>query len=284
MSVISVLSAKSSPGVSTSVAALATFWPGPVLVIDADPAGGDLLSGWNGRWWVSGELRSDANVVSFATTTRHLDAVPAEALVGHVQQVPELEHVRLLAGVSRRAQAEAIGDQGWRRVAHAARDLANGEADVLVDLGRWEPALPWPLLHASDLVLLGLRPTLRHLRTAMPVLETLQRELPQQPTKAAVLASTRPRTENLSDVLELPVALQLPEDRDSAFLLSDGLTPPPARVPRTRPLFAAARHAARHLREHETPHTSGQLSTSTPDSPRGTQPLTHGSDRQERSA
>lgn len=279
MSLMTVLSAKSSPGVSTSVAALATLWPAPVLVIDADPAGGDLLSGWTGRWWVSGQLRSDANVVSFATTTRHLDAVPAEALVGHVQQVPELEHVRLLAGVSRRTQAEAIGVEGWQRLANAARDLATGQADVLVDLGRWEPATPWPLLHASDLILLGLRPTLRHLRTAMPVIETLQRELPNQPVKAAVLASTRQRADNLSQALDLPVAMQLPDDRDSAFLLSDGLSPPPARVPRTRPLFAAARTAALRLRNHELPRApAGQPALNR------THGATTDSDRQERSA
>jgi hypothetical protein len=249
------------------------------LVIDADPAGGDLLSGWTGRWWVSGQLRSDANVVSFATTTRHLDAVPAEALVGHVQQVPELEHVRLLAGVSRRTQSEAIGVEGWQRLAHAVRDLANGQVDVLVDLGRWEPATPWPLLQASDLVLLGLRPTLRHLRTAMPVLETLHRQLPDQPVKAAALASTHQRADNLSQALELPVAVQLPEDRDSAFLLSDGLSPPPARVPRTRPLFAAARNAALQLRNHEVPRApAGQPALGS------THGATTDSDRQEYSA
>lgn len=283
MALISLLSAKASPGVSTSVAALATLWPAPVLVVDADPAGGDLLSGWTGRWWVSGQLRSDSNVVSFATTTRHLDAVPAEALVGHVQEVPELEHVRLLAGVNRRRQTEAIGTEGWQRLANAARDLANGEADVLVDLGRWEPGLPWPLLQASDLVLLGLRPTLRHLRTALPVVETLRRDLPDQPTKAAVLASTRPQTENLSEALELPVALQLPEDRDSAFLLSDGLTPPPARVPRTRALFTAARHAALHLREHEIPRPPQPQSTSD-GCEGGVHPLQHEAVRREWSA
>lgn len=253
MSVISVVSAKSAPGVSTSVAALATLWPGPVLVVDADPAGGDLLSGWTGRWWVSGQLRSDANVVSFATTTRHLDAVPAEALVGHVQQVPDLEHVRLLAGVTRRSQTEAIGDEGWRRLADATRDVADGDADVLVDLGRWESRTPWPLLQASDVVLLGLRPMLRHLRTAMPVVTTLQQELAPERVAAAVLASTPHRAQHLGHALDLPVGLQLPDDRDSAQLLSDGLLPTPTRTPRSRPLFAAARKAAHQLHDQPAP-------------------------------
>lgn len=257
MSVIGVLSAKSSPGVSTAVAALATLWPRPVLVVDADPAGGDLLAGWTGRWWVSGQLRSDANVVSFATTTRHLDAVPAEALVGHVQQVPDLDHVRLLAGVNRRAQTEAIAPDGWQRLAYAARDVGDGEADVLIDLGRWEPHTPWPLLQVCDLVLLGLRPTLRHLRTAMPVVATLQHDLPSHRIAAAVLASTPSRAGNLGRALDLPVAAQLPDDPDSARLLSDGLTTSPVRTPRSRPLFAAARTAARHLHDHEAPRAAG---------------------------
>lgn len=256
MTVISVLSAKSAPGVSTCVAALATLWPGPVLVIDADPSGGDLLSGWTGRWWVSGELRSDANVVSFASTTRHLDAVPAEALVGHVQQVPDLDHVQLLAGLTRRAQAEAIGPEGWQRLAYAARDVADGEADVLVDLGRWEPATPWPLLHASDLVLLGLRPTLRHLRTAMPVVDTLGQNLSRERLAAAVLANSSGRAENLGRALELPIAAQLPDDPDSARQFSDGLTAAPARIPRSRPLLAAACTAAQRLHDRAVPQPS----------------------------
>lgn len=254
MTVISVLSAKSSPGVSTTVAALATLWPTRVLVVDADPAGGDLLPGWTGRWWVSGELRSDSNVVSFATTTRHVDAVPAEALVGHVQKVPDLDHVQLLTGVTRRAQAEAIGTEGWQRLAHAVRDVSDGHADVLLDLGRWEPSTPWPLLHESDLVLLGLRPTLRHVRTATPIATTLREQLPAARVAAAVITGTPRQVSNLGHALKLPVDVQLPDDPDGARVFSDGLTPAPARTPRQRPLLTSARHAARDLHHHPEGH------------------------------
>ena len=46
MAVIALSSAKGSPGVSTNALALALVWPRPVLLIECDPAGGDILAGY----------------------------------------------------------------------------------------------------------------------------------------------------------------------------------------------------------------------------------------------
>jgi len=41
---IGLLSTNGSPGVSTTAMAMGAVWPSPVVVIDADPSGGDLLA------------------------------------------------------------------------------------------------------------------------------------------------------------------------------------------------------------------------------------------------
>lgn len=256
MSVIAMMSAKASPGVSTSVAALATQWPGPVLVVDADPQGGDLLAGWAGPWWVDASLTSERSVVSFATATRHLDAVPAASLAGHVQPVPELPQVRLLTGVRDRSQADAVGTTGWRRLAYAIRDVSDdGEPDVLIDLGRHHPeATPWALAEEADVVLLALRPTLRHLRASLPLAEALTGRLPAGQLGAAVLASDADKASSISQTLELPLRMRLPDDAGTARYFSDGLL---EKRPRQQPLLGAARQAAHQLHlAHHAPATA----------------------------
>jgi Mrp family chromosome partitioning ATPase len=43
MSVIVLTSASGSPGVSTTAVGLALSWPGPVLLVEADPTGGSAV-------------------------------------------------------------------------------------------------------------------------------------------------------------------------------------------------------------------------------------------------
>jgi len=42
---VAVLAGKASPGSTTVAAALTLTWPRPVLLVDADPAGGDVVPG-----------------------------------------------------------------------------------------------------------------------------------------------------------------------------------------------------------------------------------------------
>ncbi len=49
---VAVLAGKASPGATTVAAALTLTWPRPVLLVDADPAGGDVVPGLlPGRVW-----------------------------------------------------------------------------------------------------------------------------------------------------------------------------------------------------------------------------------------
>lgn len=263
MAVITMLSAKGAPGVTTACAALATVWPSSVLLVDADPGGGDLLSGWAGQWWVEGRLRSDRGVVSFAAATRRLESVPAEGLVGHAQEVPAAGHLRFLGGVTSRAQAGAMGSEGWKRLASALRDLTAQEGpDVLVDAGRWAPETPWPLIAEADLVLVGVRPSLRHVTASLPLIAALRAMVPSTRLGAAVTATTSRDADNVAQALGIPVGLELPDDPAAARALSDGFTH--YREPRHCALLRSSRRAARRLHARLNPAPSAAVSATEP--------------------
>ena len=258
---ITTVSAKGAPGVTTMVAALASLWPAPVLVVDADPDGGDLLPGWTARWWIDGHVRADRGVVSFASDTRFQedDSVPASALAAHVQSVPDVTHVRLLAGVASSQQARAVQTGGWLRLAQAARNLTDSaRPDVLVDAGGLGSETPWPLLSHADLVLLAVRPTLCHLRAASPQVARLREAVPGTRIALAVLASPERRAQDMSSALDLDVEVVWPDDPYGARAFSDGLTP--VHTPRQRPLLGAARKTAQHL--------TGMTARELPDEPK----------------
>ncbi|MEV5542047.1 hypothetical protein AB0L13_34965 [Saccharopolyspora shandongensis] len=252
MAVITMLSAKCSPGITTAVAALATVWPNRLLVVDADPTGGDLLPGWGGQWLVDGRLSTERGVVSFAAATRHLDSVPSEGLAGHVQVLPGHDHVRLLAGVTSRAQAGAMGDDGWRRLASATRDLAREGPDVLIDAGRWTPDTPWALIVEADLVLVGVRPSLRHISAELPLITTLRKLIPITRLGALVSATTSREADRVARAVGIPVGVELPDDPAAARFFSDGAGSHPSR---RSALVRTSRKAALRLHRSLTPPT-----------------------------
>jgi MinD-like ATPase involved in chromosome partitioning or flagellar assembly len=79
---IAICSLKSSPGVTTLTVALGARWPGSEtpVVVEADPAGGDLLTRFR--------LNPDLTVVGLAASTRVRGAVDLEELARHVQFLP----------------------------------------------------------------------------------------------------------------------------------------------------------------------------------------------------
>lgn len=59
MAMITLVSASGAPGVTSTALALASSWPRPVLLVEADPSGSSaLLAGfWRGSrdhtgWWI----------------------------------------------------------------------------------------------------------------------------------------------------------------------------------------------------------------------------------------
>jgi hypothetical protein len=246
VAVIAVTSGKAAPGVSTTVAGLAAVWPHAVVVADCDPAGGDLAPGWLGQWLVDGKLDGARGVLSFATETRHAPTGEASALMPHLQRIPVAPRAWLLAGLAGPAQQTSVGDAGWRRVAQALGDAsATGGWDVLIDLGRFGTATPAPLLAVADLLLVALRPTPRHVLAARWMIAELAQHLEPGVLAVAALAASTTGGRDVRRALDLPVAVELPEDSRTGTVFSDGANG--GEPPQRSPLLAAARQQAHQL-------------------------------------
>ena len=150
---IAFVSAKGSPGVTTTVNALGGIWPSDVVVADFDPAGGDFALRHRGA---DGEpLDSDRGLLSLAATARR-GAGDAD-LSEHIQIAAG--GLQVIAGVTRPEQFTGIG-AAWPAVSAM---LANSPTDVLVDCGRIVPGTPLlPVLTAADAVIFVVRPGIEY--------------------------------------------------------------------------------------------------------------------------
>jgi MinD-like ATPase involved in chromosome partitioning or flagellar assembly len=161
MSVIALASAKGAPGVTTAAVALGAVWPRRALVVEADPAGGDLAARF--------QLPSEPNLLSLGTVARRGDLAAADVWA-HVQQLPR--GLEVLTGVRAAEQTRALG-RLWALLAGALGEL---DADALVDCGRLTPGtVAEELLRAADLVLLVCRPTVEGVLHLGYRLEALRR-------------------------------------------------------------------------------------------------------------
>ena len=97
---ISIASAKGSPGASTSAHVLAAVWPRPAVLAELDPAGSDLVYRTHSR--EGAPLDSDRGVVSLAAAIRRDPAAP---LRDHLTLIEG--DLPVLVGLSRPDQATA---------------------------------------------------------------------------------------------------------------------------------------------------------------------------------
>ena len=96
-----VAAGKAAPGATCTATALALSWPRPVLLLDADPAGGDVVAGL-----LPGRAGTQAGVLTWATRTRRGEVGQAVDEIGaHVLALPEAPHVWVMAGVGDPARA-----------------------------------------------------------------------------------------------------------------------------------------------------------------------------------
>ncbi len=151
MTVFAFGSARHSPGVTTSVLALAAAWPAErrVLVVEADPAGGDLVCYFR--------LLVEPSLLSLAAAGR--SEVTSTNVWEHAQQLPGNSEVfAVVAPVDPRQVGAALVTLAG---AGFARVLDNLDADVLVDVGRLDPeSLALDLFAAAAVRVLVGRPTL----------------------------------------------------------------------------------------------------------------------------
>ena len=226
MTGIALLSAKGAPGVTTSAVLLAAVWPTPAMLVEADPAGGDLRS-----WYTdaSGQpMRADVGVVSLLS--RQAAGAPL-SLREHCHTLPG--GLPVLVGPETRTQFELLRAQ----IPQLATGIRATEQAVLVDLGRVEATgLVSPLLEACALSLLVCRPTVASIRQTRTLLAASPR-----PCRVLLIGAAAQRRD-AAQALGVPPeqVLVLADDPVSAAAVAGGWT---RRLDRS-PLVSSARQVA----------------------------------------
>lgn len=154
---VTVCSAKGSPGVTSLALTMAAVWPNrAATLLEADPTGGDLA--FRCRHASGREVATSPNLVGLATAVRSssLDGLVDPGLVTEHSQ-PLACGVRLVPGVPAPAQARGLGSL-WGQIAQAA----TGSSDnVIADLGRLDRTGPTSqFAAAADLLVVVVAPTL----------------------------------------------------------------------------------------------------------------------------
>ncbi|SBT53790.1 P-loop NTPase family protein [Micromonospora narathiwatensis] len=236
MAIIALVSAKGSPGVTTSALAAALTWHRRLVLAECDPAGGSILAGYLGGALdgprgigelAVGELRDGNLDTAFWSQLVDLDAPRRERL--------------LLPGVVDPAQAGSVTPL-WQRFADFFASLERGVPpyDVLVDCGRLQVAgPPWPVLRAATVVLLVTHAHLPDLSATRSMVRAIERDftehrVPPGTLRLLVVGDGHGASE-ISKALRVPVIARLPHDPRTAAVLSLGGT-----VRSGRPLMRAA--------------------------------------------
>lgn len=253
---LAVGSVKGSPGATTAAVAVAGRWPagGVPVVVEADPAGGDLLARF--------ELDAYPGLVSLAAAARRTPSPRAtdarapdprgagtELLWQHTQRLPGGLPVVVgaVGGEQAKAALSALATSGGTAVLRDAGDA--GRAAVIVDCGRVDPAsAAAPIIRTADAMVVVVRPRadeLAHLATVLPTLTGWC------PTVWLVLIGDGYRPRDIERELQVPVLGSLPHDPKGAAALSGR---PGVRNDLSRSaLGAAAARVAAVLRTHLPP-------------------------------
>jgi hypothetical protein len=216
---VGLLSAKGSPGVTTASLALAAVWPRPVVMMDADPFGGDVRAGLGRGGWPT-----DAGVAELVVDLRSSTMAHALARLAHR---PNDHAPAVLAGIASIAQAKGVP---WSSLAPEL--AAFGGADCIADCGRLVPDVLDDLLQSCDAVVLFSGSTLREARAAVRAVPVVQAR-----AELAGIVVSRPGrpygAAEIADSCSLELLGVLPDDPRTASVWSDGDPP-------TRSLLRAA--------------------------------------------
>jgi hypothetical protein len=207
-------SVKGSPGATTTALGLASVWPESVLLVEADPSGGDV-----GLWRGVG---SDPGLVSLAGAARRRRPGDVDVLDHAHELGPGLWLVPGPAGPDQaQAAVRLLADRTG--LLPSVASTFDGSGTVIVDLGRLDPASPARgLLPGLDVLLLTGRATvaeLTHLAAAAP---DLADAAGGALTGVVLTQGCRYRTREIEEALGVPLLAVLPADPATATMLAGG--------------------------------------------------------------
>ncbi|GAA1195005.1 hypothetical protein GCM10009608_33070 [Pseudonocardia alaniniphila] len=215
---VGLVSAKGSPGVTTSALALASQWPRLALFLDADPFGGDVRAGLGGGDWPPAAGLAEL-VVDLRNT--NLD----QALNRRVHR-PAPHAPPVLAGLGCVGQSASVP---WSQLGSSLARIH--AADVVADCGRF--ALVdgvEPLLRTCDALVLVTTSSLRAVRSAARISPQLQKAAGVEPgdprVSLMVVAADEPYSAaEIAEGCRLPLLGDMPKDAGAAAVWSDGARP-----------------------------------------------------------
>ncbi len=221
-----------SPGLTTTVHALAWCWPRSrrSLIAELDPDGAALAARL--------AMPSDPGLVSFAAAGRR--GFSATDVLGHCQRLCDGTPA-LLGPTSPDRAASALATLG-RRLGAALDELPG--FDVLADCGRLDSRSPvLELVAAAPYVLLVVEPSVEgvaHMASRLPALP-----LPAGRVSLICAGDHPYQAGEVSQALQLPVFGVVPRDPRGALRLAEGR--PNVRSPLLRAAAAIAARLADHL-------------------------------------
>lgn len=222
VALFALVSAKGSPGVTTTALALTLTWPRPVVLAECDPAGGDVLAGFFG-----GSVPATRSVLGVANA---LDRQGTADMAATLVALDGSDQRWVLPGIADAGQAAALSPR-WSILADAFGQLTlhGNVVDVIADCGRLGSAYaPVPLLRAADTVVLLLRSSLRSVQAVSGWVGKLRDDLAAHGRGADRLATVlvgegRPYAQtDIARYLDLPSPVAVPWDPRAAAVLSDG--------------------------------------------------------------
>ena len=222
MTLIAFASAKGSPGVTQTVAGLASVWSRDVVVADLDPVGGDV--GLRVRRNDGMPLDHDNGLLSYGAAVRSGQAAD---LSDHLQRAED--GTRVLVGVAGPGQVQGLGP-AWP---HIGAGLRTASGDVLADCGRLTPGSPaMPVLERASAIVMVARSdvaALFHLRERLTWMSDTLRTASGDRVPTAVLlvgdAGDRRSADDLTRLLasgglDVPVLGTVAEDAKTVRVLS----------------------------------------------------------------
>lgn len=195
---LALASAKGSPGVTTTARVLASVWPTQAVLVDADPAGGDVAL--VARTANQEPLDPERGLLSLAVDARR--GVEAVSLDSHLQELDG--GLQVLCGMQRPEQVAGMGPV-WSTI---GTTLSRHAGAVIADVGRLAVGSPvTPLVSAADVLVFVARPTVEsyaHLRERLSWIAATEQAGTSLPPVGVVVV-TEPRdsrsTKDLSALL-----------------------------------------------------------------------------------
>jgi hypothetical protein len=205
---LAVCSLKGSPGVTTFATVLGACWPvgETPIVVEADPAGGDLMARFR--------LNEAPSLTTLAVRARR--GVEAGLLAQHSQQLPGGLHVVIgpVGAEQARTALSVLASGGCSVLRRAAEQPST---TVIVDCGRVDPDSPaLPIIRSADAMLLVARPQDAELAHVALKLHEAQR-WSRRP--GLVLIGQGHPAHEVSRALGIPVMGTIPRDDKGAAVL-----------------------------------------------------------------